>query len=73
MRTQVLPYVLAAAKEQALKPGDSFKERAQDCPEMVVVPAGSFLMGVQAADSQAAGYEREIPQYRVAIAKPYTN
>ena len=36
---------LSAAQEQALKPGDSFKECAQDCPEMIVVPAGSFTMG----------------------------
>jgi hypothetical protein len=41
----VRPYVLSAAKEQALKSGDSFRECAQDCPEMVVVPAGSFTMG----------------------------
>jgi formylglycine-generating enzyme required for sulfatase activity len=41
----VRPYVLSAAKEQALQPGDSFKECAQDCPEMVVVPAGWFTMG----------------------------
>ena len=38
-------HVLTAAQEQALKPGDSFKECAQDCPEMIVVPAGSFTMG----------------------------
>lgn len=51
--TVTLPYwfahvrghVLTAAQEQALKPGDSFKECAQDCPEMIVVPAGSFTMG----------------------------
>ena len=41
----VRPYVLSTAKEKALKPGDSFKECAQDCPEMVVVPAGSYTMG----------------------------
>ncbi len=35
---------LAAAQERALKPKDDFKECA-DCPEMVVVPAGSFTMG----------------------------
>lgn len=36
---------LSAAQEQALKPGDSFKECAGNCPEMIVVPAGSFMMG----------------------------
>jgi formylglycine-generating enzyme required for sulfatase activity len=45
MVSEVRPYVLSAAKENALKQGDSFKECAQDCPEMVVVPAGSFTMG----------------------------
>ena len=45
MVSQVRPYVLSAAKEQALKQGDSFKECAQDCPEMIVVPVGSFTMG----------------------------
>jgi formylglycine-generating enzyme required for sulfatase activity len=42
---QVWHYVLSAANEKALKPGDSFRECAQDCPEMVVVPTGSFMMG----------------------------
>jgi formylglycine-generating enzyme required for sulfatase activity len=37
--------VLTAQDEQALKPdGAPFKECA-NCPEMVVVPAGSFMMG----------------------------
>jgi formylglycine-generating enzyme required for sulfatase activity len=40
------PYVLTMAKEQALKPGSNpFKECAQDCPEMMVVPAGRYTMG----------------------------
>jgi hypothetical protein len=43
--TQVRGYVLAAAQESKLKPKDSFKECAKDCPEMVVVPAGEFTMG----------------------------
>ncbi len=45
MVSQVRPYVLSAAQEQALKPGNSFRECAQDCPEMVVIPTGSFTMG----------------------------
>jgi formylglycine-generating enzyme required for sulfatase activity len=35
---------LSAEQERALKPKDSFKECA-DCPDMVVVPAGTFAMG----------------------------
>jgi formylglycine-generating enzyme required for sulfatase activity len=63
MRAQVRPYVLTAAKEQALKPGQSFKECAQDCPEMVVIPAGSFTMG--------GPTKLEQPQHAVTFTKPF--
>ena len=40
-----LPAVAPAAEEEpALEPGASFRDCAA-CPEMVVVPAGSFRMG----------------------------
>ena len=45
MLKDVRPYVLTVTAEQALKPGDAFHECAKDCPEMIVVPAGKFLMG----------------------------
>ena len=61
--THVRGHVLSAAKEQALKPGDSFKECAQECPEMIVVPAGSFTMGGTNAAQQ--------PRHGVTIAKPF--
>jgi formylglycine-generating enzyme required for sulfatase activity len=35
---------LSATQERALAPRDHFQECA-GCPELVVVPAGSFLMG----------------------------
>ncbi|HTV26934.1 MAG TPA: formylglycine-generating enzyme family protein, partial [Xanthobacteraceae bacterium] len=63
MRAQVRPYVLSAAKEQALKPGNSFKECAQDCPEMIVVPAGSFTMGGPTVVEQ--------PHHTVTFAKSF--
>src|SRR5579859_42101 len=63
MLSEVRPYVLTAAKEQALKAGDSFKECARDCPEMIVVPAGSFTMG--------GAKPAESPRHRVTIAKPF--
>ena len=53
MRSQVRPYVLTALKQRALKPGDSFKECAQDCPQMIVVPAGSYTMGAPQTESRA--------------------
>ena len=54
------PYALKPQAEQALKTGDSFRECApmrqdQDyCPDMVVVPAGTFEMGSLVADGQRA-------------------
>jgi formylglycine-generating enzyme required for sulfatase activity len=66
---QVWPHVLTVAQEQALKPGQSFKECAQDCPEMVVVPAGRFAMGSPMTDRK--GFTDEIPQHWVTIAKPF--
>jgi formylglycine-generating enzyme required for sulfatase activity len=75
MVSQVRPYVLTAAKEQALKPGDSFKECATDCPEMVVVPAGSFMMGWPTTKSLFTIwgdlYANKKPQHNVTIAKPF--
>ncbi len=66
---QITPYVLAAAAEQALKPGDSFRECAKDCPEMIVVPAGSFMMG--SPPSEPGRQANEGPQHSVTIAKPF--
>ena len=42
---------LSATQERALKPKDSFKE-CDACPEMVVVPAGSFTMGSPASEKE---------------------
>jgi formylglycine-generating enzyme required for sulfatase activity len=61
--TQVWPHVLNAAQEQALKAGQSFNECAQDCPEMIVIPAGSFTMGGPRTVEQ--------PQHTVTFAKPF--
>src|SRR6185312_17067818 len=68
---QVWPYILTEAMERALKPGDSFKECEQDCPEMVVVPAGSLRMGGPASESGPSWYALEIPQHQITIAKPF--
>ena len=47
------------------KPGDVFKD-CDECPEMVVVPAGSFIMG-----SEKGLKGRELPLTKVTIAKPF--
>lgn len=69
MRSRVRPYVLSAAAERALKPGASFAECAADCPELVVVPAGEFIMG-SAADEPGHNAAEE-PQHKVTFAKPF--
>jgi formylglycine-generating enzyme required for sulfatase activity len=68
MLVQVRPYVLTAAAERLLKPGDSFRECAKDCPEMVAVPAGEFMMGSPANERNRNG--NEDPLHRVTIARP---
>jgi formylglycine-generating enzyme required for sulfatase activity len=59
---------LSAAEERVLKPKDNFKECAQ-CPEIVVVPAGSFTMG--SPDSEEGRIEEEGPQHRVTFGKSF--
>ena len=60
-------FELSTSAELALKPGQAFRECAsQFCPEMVVVPAGSFLMG---APHTRELRENERPQHKVSIAR----
>jgi formylglycine-generating enzyme required for sulfatase activity len=59
---------LTAAQERALKPKDAFRECA-DCPEMAVVPAGSFTMG--APDGEKEWSSDEGPQHVVTIGRPF--
>jgi formylglycine-generating enzyme required for sulfatase activity len=49
-------------EECMLKPGDFFKE-CLDCPEMVVVPAGSFAMGFDPNDPNES--------HQVTLARPF--
>jgi hypothetical protein len=60
--------VLSMTEECALKPEDIFKECAV-CPEMLVVPTGSFMMG--SPESENDRYHDEGPQHRVAFTWPF--
>src|SRR5262245_55581574 len=62
---------LTPTEERTLKPKDSFKECA-DCPEMVVVPAGSFTMGSPTSEPERETWEKgtESPQLKVTISLP---
>ena len=48
--------------------GEAFRDCAE-CPEMVVVPAGSFIMGSPASERGRDDYEG--PQHRVTISQPF--
>jgi formylglycine-generating enzyme required for sulfatase activity len=66
----VLVPVGLSGQKQCIKPGSgqSFKD-CPDCPEMVVVPSGSFIMG--SPDSEPERLVNEGPQHRVTIPKPF--
>jgi formylglycine-generating enzyme required for sulfatase activity len=57
---------LSPERERALQPKDSFTECAK-CPEMVVVPAGKFMMGRPEDSLQPLAY----PRHEVTISKPF--
>ncbi len=61
---------VAMGTSPCIKPGlgESFKD-CPECPEMVVLPAGSFMMGSPESEAQRSGNEG--PQRRVAIPKPF--
>ena len=61
--------MLSPDAERALKPGDTFRECAKGCPEMVVVPAGDFMMGLPTNEEGRTNGEN--PQHKVTIAAPF--
>ena len=57
-------------------PGSEFRECANGCPEMIVVPAGTFTMGSPQSELSDPEFEtdhsvRERPQHEVTLAKPF--
>jgi len=70
-----LAVALLAAAAHAQAPGGPFRD-CPTCPELVVVPAGTFTMGSTPAETAAAALpdeqaQREYPAHRVVIARPF--
>jgi formylglycine-generating enzyme required for sulfatase activity len=59
---------VSPARERTLQPRDSFKE-CDNCPEIVVVPAGSFLMG--SPDDELGRGRNEGPEHKVTFAHQF--
>jgi formylglycine-generating enzyme required for sulfatase activity len=57
---------LTAGEECGVRPKDVFRE-CDKCPEMVVVPAGSFVMGAGDANARPI----ELPRHSVNFSKPF--
>jgi formylglycine-generating enzyme required for sulfatase activity len=55
-------------ERRCLKPKDSFTD-CPGCPEMVVVPSGTFVMGSRTDDKDR--FDNEGPSRKVTIAKPF--
>ena len=58
----------SAQAADAMPPGKVFKD-CKDCPEMVVLPAGTFTMGTP--DDEPGRQPDEGPQHQVTFAKPF--
>ena len=67
LRGQAEAERVARARE-ASRPGRVFRD-CDECPEIVVVPAGSFTMG--SPESEEGRWNDEGPQHRVTIARPF--
>jgi len=71
-RLQALGFVKVASQKDGkpvsywLKPGESFRDFSE-APEMVVVPAGEFMMGSKKGEGEAS----EHPQHKVAIPQAF--
>lgn len=55
-------------RDAPYEPRDTFRDCAE-CPEMVVVPFGSFMMG--SPEAEKGREDDEGPRHRVAIAQPF--
>ncbi len=60
--------LLPRAETGSLGPGSTFRD-CKGCPEMVVVPPGSFVMGSPTAEKGRA--KDEGPAHRISISRPF--
>jgi len=70
-RTAPDPTVLTFEQEkaQAARPSSDFKECANGCPVMIVIPAGKFIMG--SPENEPDRNASEGPRHEVTITKPF--
>src|SRR5689334_13338349 len=82
----VFPAVTGAAKAESMMPqpaltqtpapGRSFRDCSNGCPEMVVVPQGSFTMGAPAGEEEPLNLPEQmrgwsVPQHLVTIGREF--
>ena len=60
--------LIQSGSQMCLKPGASFRDCAE-CPEMIVVPAGAFIMGSPENEPEHLGWES--PQHTVTFSEPF--
>jgi len=65
--TLIVPVIDTVAQSN-LQVGDNFRD-CEECPAMVVVPAGEFMMG--SPPSEPGRESNEVPQHKVTISKPF--
>jgi formylglycine-generating enzyme required for sulfatase activity len=64
-----LPRPLSLNENAALRPMDQFKE-CESCPEMIVVPAGQFIMG--AHENEPGSTPDERPQHQISFTQSFS-
>lgn len=72
-RIEIAPPIVYGAPNGRYLPGNGKKEWFRDfetAPEMVVIPSGSFLMGI-AEDQFSHTRDKEGPQHEVTIGRPF--